>query len=50
MYHCFFFADVIARMANGIAMYMMGRCYCQVSDVIATVVFLFCWQMLLPGG
>ena len=48
-------ADVIARMADGIAMYMIGRSYCHVADVIATVVF-FClladviawWLMFFP--
>ena len=45
VYHCccyFLLADVIARMADGIAMYMIGRCYCHVADVVATVVF-FCF-------
>ena len=52
MYHCccYFLADVVARMADGIAMYMIGRCYCHVADVVATVVFFVYWQMLLPGG
>ena len=46
---CYFLmADVIARMADGIAMYMIGRCYCHVADVFTTVLFLFWWQMLLP--
>ena len=50
-----FLADVIARMAGGIAMYMIGRCYCHVADVIATVVFfvlladvIVWWLMFLP--
>ena len=43
-------ADVIARMADGIAMYMIGRCYCHVADVFTIDYFLFCWQMVLPGG
>ena len=62
-------ADVIAMMADGIAMYMIGRCCCHVADLFATVIFfvgrcyclvadvlpllcsfVFCWQMLLPGG
>ena len=52
VYHCccFLMADVIARMADGIAMYMIGRCYCHVADDSTTISFLFCWQMLLPGG
>ena len=56
VYHCccYFLADVVARMADGIAMYMIGRCYCHVADVVATVVFLFIgdvigwWLMFLP--
>ena len=52
LYHCCYFlmADVIARMADGIAMYMIGSCYYHVADVFTTDYFLFCWQMLLPGG
>ena len=54
--HCYFLlADVIARMADGIAMYMIGRCYCYVADVVATVVFfvlladIIAWRlMFLP--
>ena len=49
-----FLADVIAKMADVVAMFLIGRCYCHVTDVIATV-FLFCcfslfWQVLLPCG
>ena len=55
VYHCccyyFLMADVIARMADGIAMFMIGICCCHVADVFTAVLyFLFCWQMLLPGG
>ena len=57
VYHCCYFllAAVIGRMANGIAMYMTGRCYCHVADVVATVVFFVLltdviawWLMFLP--
>ena len=34
-------ADVIARMADGIAMYMIGRCYCHMADVFTTNCFVF---------
>ena len=47
--------DVIARMADGITMYMIGRCYCHVADVFTTVVFLVLvadviawWLVFLP--
>ena len=41
---CYYFlmADAIARMADGIAMFMIGRCCCHVADVFTTVLyFLF---------
>ena len=41
VYHCcccyFLLADVFAMMADGIAMYMIGRCCCHVADVFATI-------------
>ena len=30
-------ADVIAKMADGVAMFIIGRCYCHVAYVFATV-------------
>ena len=30
-------ADVMAKMADGIAMFIIGRCYCHVADVFATI-------------
>ena len=47
VYHsCYFLmADVIARMADGIAMYMIGSCYCHMAGVFTTDYFLFCWQI-----
>ena len=42
VYHCccyFLVADAIARMADGTAMCMIGRCNCHVADVVATIVF-----------
>ena len=57
VYHCccFLMADVIARMADGIALYMIGRCYCRVADVFTTILFFVLladviawWLMLLP--
>ena len=55
VYHCccyyFLMADVLARMANGVVMLMIGKCCCRVTDVFCHYyVVLFCWQMLLPGG
>ena len=44
VYHCgcyFLMADVIARMADGITMYMIDRCYCHVADVFTTNYFCF---------
>ena len=36
--HCFYYlADVIARMADGYAIYMIGRCYCLVADGMPTM-------------
>ena len=29
-------ADVMAKMADGVAMFIIGRCYCHVADVFAT--------------
>ena len=43
-------ADVIANMADVVAMFLIGRCYCLVADVVATNCVLLIWQMLLPGG
>ena len=43
-------ADVIAKMADVVAMFLIGRCYSHVADVIATNFVLLIWQMLLPGG
>ena len=44
VYHCYCFfvfisllADVIAKMADGVAMLVFGRCYCHVADVFATI-------------
>ena len=40
VYHCYSFfvfisllADVIAKMADGVDMFVFGRCYCHVADV-----------------
>ena len=40
VYHCcyyFLMADVVVRMADGVAMFMIGRCCCHVADVFATI-------------
>ena len=42
--------DVIAKMADVVAMFLIARCYCHVADVIATNCVLLIWQMLLLGG
>ena len=40
-------ADVIAkRWLMVLPLFMFGRCYCPVADVIATVYYSSCWQML----
>ena len=31
-------------------LFVLGRCYSLVADVIATIVVMFYWQILLPGG
>ena len=31
-------------------LFVLGRCYSLVADVIATIVVILYWQMLLPGG
>ena len=36
-------ADVMAKMADGVAMFIIGRCYCHVADVLP----LFCSFVLL---
>ena len=48
-------AEVIASMADGIAMYMINRRYCHVADVFTTVLFFVLladgiawWLMFLP--
>ena len=51
-----FLADVIAKMADDVAMFrIIGRCYCHVAGVVATVLFclfltdvIALWLMLLP--
>ena len=40
-------ADDIAKVAGVVAMFLIGRCYCHVADVIATNCVLLIWQMLL---
>ena len=45
-------ADVIAGMADGIAMFMIGRCCCHVADVFTTVLYLFvgrCYYLVADG-
>ena len=44
----FFLADVVAKMAIVLALFVFGRCYFQVAVVVATTVYISCLQMLLP--
>ena len=43
---------IIAKMADVAAMFLISRCYCHVTDVIATIFCCFSlfWQVLLPCG
>ena len=47
-------ADVIVKWQDGTATLCMvledGKCYCQVTDGIATLYIVRRWQMLLPSG
>ena len=50
-------ADVMAKMADGVAMFIIGRCYCHVADVFATICsfvwladVIAWWLMECPPG